>query len=83
MCLSVPMRIIEVDGDKAVVELGGTTQEVSVILIDPSPEAGQYAIVHAGFAINVINEDEARENLAILEEMAEHHQREQGARGEG
>jgi len=77
------MRILEVSGDKAVVELGGTVQTVSVILIDPSPEAGQYASVHAGFAINVINEAEARENLAILEEMAEHHQRELDARGEG
>ncbi|HDR06443.1 MAG TPA: HypC/HybG/HupF family hydrogenase formation chaperone, partial [Candidatus Coatesbacteria bacterium] len=40
-------------------------------------------IVHAGFALNVIDEDEARENLALLEELAEHHKRELDARGEG
>ncbi len=83
MCLSVPMRILEVDGDKAVVELGGAVQTVSIILIDPPPEPGQYAIVHAGFAINVINEDEAQKNLALLEELAECHQQELDARGEG
>jgi hydrogenase expression/formation protein HypC len=83
MCLSVPMKILEVEGTRAVVELGGATQEISIVLVDPPPVPGQYAIVHAGFALNVIDEDEARENLALLEELAEHHQRELDARGEG
>lgn len=73
MCLSVPMKILKIENDQALCELGETEQLVSLALMDPQPEPGQYLMVHAGFAINVINEEEARKNLELLQELADFH----------
>ncbi len=73
MCLSVPMKILKIENDQALCELGETEQLVSLALMDPQPEPGQYLMVHAGFAINLINEEEARKNLELLQELADFH----------
>ena len=69
MCLAVPMKVIEIDNNVAKVELGGTQRTVGLDILDPKPEIGDYVIVHAGFAINVIDEQEARITLDYFEEM--------------
>jgi len=73
MCLSVPMKILKIENDQALCELGETKQRVNLTLIDPKPVQGQYLIVHAGFAINVLDEDAAKKNLELLQELADFH----------
>lgn len=70
MCLAVPMKIVEVRPDRmGVAELEGSRQEVNLSLV-PDAVVGSYVIVHAGFAIERMNEHEANTILAVFEEMA-------------
>lgn len=69
MCLAVPMRVIKIEDNTAKVEIGGTEKTVRLDIIDQKPEVGEYLIVHAGFAINVIDEQEAQITLGYFEEM--------------
>jgi hydrogenase expression/formation protein HypC len=70
MCLAVPMRLVEVKEDATgTVELEGARYPVSLMLLtDPKP--GAYVIVHAGFAIAVLNETEAQERIALFDDLA-------------
>jgi len=68
MCLAVPMQILSIDGDHGVVEISGIQRTVGLQLIkDPQP--GDYIIVHAGFAIQKLDEAEALETIALFKEM--------------
>jgi hydrogenase expression/formation protein HypC len=60
MCLAVPMKVIKIENNTATVEVSGTQRTVGLDIIDPPPKVGEYVIVHAGFAINTINEQEAQ-----------------------
>lgn len=68
MCLAVPARIISVNGIMGVIDVDGVRREVSLVLC-PEAEVGQYALVHAGFAISVIDEEEAQLSLETFEEF--------------
>ncbi|WP_242841717.1 HypC/HybG/HupF family hydrogenase formation chaperone [Desulfitibacter alkalitolerans] len=70
MCLAVPFKIISTDGEMAVVEVNGLTQNISIAL---TPEAlpGDWVLVHAGYAIHKIDEAEAKETLKLWEEIHE------------
>ncbi len=74
MCLGVPARIIEVfekNGLKmGTVDFGGIQREVCLDYV-PEAHLGDYCIVHVGFAINLLSEDEARDTLAMLQDIAE------------
>ena len=74
MCLALPMRITAVDGVMATIVAEGLEQRCSVMLV-PQAEVGDYVLVHAGFAINLVDEVEAEETYELL--------RESGAFGEG
>lgn len=68
MCLAVPLKIKSVDGNTAVCESIGLTREVRIDFIaDPQP--GQYVIVHAGFAIERLSEEQALEDLVEWEAL--------------
>lgn len=70
MCLAIPGKIIEIDKNKehAVVDYGdGTKRKVNVTLVDV--KIGNYVLVHAGFAIEVLNEKDALETLSLFREM--------------
>lgn len=69
MCLAVPMRVLARRGELATVELDGVEREVSLQL-QPEAEVGDFVLVHAGYAIGTLDEEEARETLALLAEMA-------------
>lgn len=69
MCLAVPGKIIRIDHQMGEVELAGVTRQVSLVLV-PEAKEGDYVLVHVGFAIQVVDEQEARQTLALLEEMA-------------
>ena len=69
MCLAVPMKILKIKDNQAQVEIGGTRREVRLDIVDRPPRVGDYVIVHAGYAIHVIDEREAKETLGYFEEM--------------
>jgi len=68
MCLSIPAKVMSVDGDKAIVSVGGTNYEASLQLID-DVKVGDYILLHTGFAIQKISEEEAIETLRVFEEF--------------
>jgi len=68
MCLAIPGKIITIDGDKANIEYGeGVVNKANVSMVDV--KIGDYVLVHAGFAIKVLSEADAKETLAVWEEM--------------
>ncbi|MEM2905464.1 MAG: HypC/HybG/HupF family hydrogenase formation chaperone [Candidatus Bathyarchaeia archaeon] len=68
MCLAVPARVVEKNGDVAKVDFGqGTTRTVNISLVDV--KVGEYVIVHAGFAIQVMDVKEADEALRLWSEI--------------
>ena len=67
MCLAVPARVVEcLEGERALIDLDGVRMEISVELLD-DVRPGDYVIVHVGYAIGRLDEDEA---LATLQDMA-------------
>lgn len=70
MCLGVPTRIVAIDGDRAIGEVGGVQREISIVMT-PGVRIGDYVIVHAGFAIQVLEREAAEQTLEIFTEMAE------------
>lgn len=71
MCLGIPVRVIELKEEgMATGEVDGVKKEVSIQLL-PDTRVGDYVILHAGFAIQKIDEEVARETLELLKEMAE------------
>ena len=70
MCLAIPAKVVDVKGDSARVDFGeGVLREVNVALVDV--EVGNYVLVHAGYAIEVISEEEAQETLRLWNEILE------------
>ncbi len=70
MCLAVPVRVLEIDGVKALVELGGLARQASMMLV-PDIQVGDYVLLHAGFAIQKLDEREAEETIRLFAEIAE------------
>ncbi len=71
MCLAVPGRVISVSGDYAEVDFGGVQKRVCVTLV-PGVKAGDYVIVHTGYAIEQLRPEDAKKTLALFEQMAQH-----------
>ncbi|MDA3787418.1 MAG: HypC/HybG/HupF family hydrogenase formation chaperone [Desulfobacula sp.] len=65
MCLAVPSKIIEINGKVAKVDVDGVIRETSIMLLD-DVKIGDYVIVHAGFAINILDEEAALQTLEDL-----------------
>ena len=70
MCLAIPMRLMERDEFQGIVELDGVRRSISMMLL-PEAEVGQHVLVHAGYAIGSVNEEEAQKTLEILREYAD------------
>jgi hydrogenase expression/formation protein HypC len=68
MCLAIPARVNELDGEVAKVDFGeGVLRQVDVTLVEV--EVGDYVLVHAGYAIQVLSEEEAEETLRLWKEV--------------
>jgi hydrogenase expression/formation protein HypC len=67
MCLGIPALVLERQGEIGKVDFGGTMREVNLSLVDA--RAGEYVIVHAGFAIQIIGEKDALETLELFKEL--------------
>jgi hydrogenase expression/formation protein HypC len=67
MCLAIPSKIVKIENNVATIDVDGVRREASLLLIE-NPMIGDYVIVHAGFAINKLNEEDAKESLKLLRE---------------
>lgn len=68
MCLSIPAKIISVDKDMALAEVGGTTVSIGIqLLMEVRP--GDYVLVHSGFALQVISQEDAEIQLELIRAM--------------
>lgn len=71
MCLAIPVQIVSLlDDNKALIEIDGVQKEISVALLD-HVEVGDYVIVHVGYALNRLDEAEAKKTLTLFQELAE------------
>lgn len=70
MCLAVPLKVIKVTGTMAIAELEGITKEISIALT-PEVNVGDWVLVHAGYAIHRMDNEEARETVRFLEGLHE------------
>jgi hydrogenase expression/formation protein HypC len=70
MCLAVPARIIELEGEMATVDVGGVQRAVSLMLV-PDLKVGDYVITHAGFALHQVDEADAKASLQFLRELVD------------
>ena len=68
MCLAIPALVTSVDGHSAEVEVGGVGRRVSIWLT-PEARVGDYVLLHTGYAISVIDKEQAEETLRLLREM--------------
>ena len=70
MCLAIPAKITKIDGTDAEVEIGGIGRKASLMLT-PEAQVGDYVLLHAGYAINIVDQKEAEETLAIFAEISQ------------
>ncbi len=71
MCLAIPSKIIEIDNFMATVEVGGARKSVSMQLMPEEAGVGDYVLVHAGYAIQKVDEEAALEAHRLLREIAQ------------
>jgi hydrogenase expression/formation protein HypC len=69
LCLAVPAKIIKIKGELAEVDVGGIKKEISIALVKDVKE-GDYVLVHTGYAIAKINEEEAKELIELWKMMS-------------
>ncbi len=68
MCLSIPAHVVSVHNDKAIVSVNGMQAEVSILLLE-KVQVGDFVLVHSGFAIQIINREEAEQTLDLVRLM--------------
>ena len=67
MCLAIPGKIVSIDGDMGEVDFGGATRKANLSMVDA--EVGDWADVHAGFAIQIMDEEDAQETIRLWNEV--------------
>lgn len=70
MCLAVPAKITAIDGEEAVLDYGGVTRKANISMLS-EVNIGDYVLVHVGYAISKMDEEEALETLKLWDEMLE------------
>ncbi len=70
MCLAIPARIESIEGERATVNLAGTKADV-VVTLTPEAGVGDWVLIHAGYAITIVTEEDARETFALLRQIAD------------
>jgi hydrogenase expression/formation protein HypC len=70
MCLAIPARVIQIEEGLGLVELGGVVREASFMLL-PDAQVDDYVLLHAGYALQKVDEAEAEETIRLLAELAE------------
>lgn len=70
MCLAIPARIVELEGDKAIVDAMGNRWRAKTTLL-PEAKLGDLVLIHAGFAISLVDEEEAKKTWQLIAEINE------------
>jgi hydrogenase expression/formation protein HypC len=70
MCLALPGKIVSIDGDTADVDFGGVMKKANITMVEP--KVGDWIVVHAGFAIDVMDEEEAMRTIDLWNEVLAH-----------
>ncbi|MFZ2410641.1 MAG: HypC/HybG/HupF family hydrogenase formation chaperone [Candidatus Methanoperedens sp.] len=68
MCLAVPAKVTTINGDEAVLDYGGVKRKANISMLS-DVKVGDYVLVHVGYAISKMDEDEALETLKLWDEM--------------
>lgn len=71
MCLAVPGKVIEIEDLLATVDISGVTRKISLMLL-PETKVGEFVLVHAGFAIQAIDEEEVKKTLELFKELEQY-----------
>jgi hydrogenase expression/formation protein HypC len=71
MCLAVPMKVLSIENETAVAEVDGVKREASLMMLSDEVSVGDYVLIHAGFAISKLDEEEAKETIALMRECLE------------
>jgi hydrogenase expression/formation protein HypC len=69
MCLAIPALIKSINGNEAEAELGGMSRKISIVLT-PEVKVGDYVLLHTGYSISIVDEEEAKETLKLFQEIA-------------
>ena len=69
MCLAVPGKVLEIEGDRAKVDYGGVIRDANISMVPA--KVGDYVLVHAGFAIEIMDEEEAEKVIELWDEYFE------------
>ncbi len=67
MCLAIPGKIVSIEGDQANIDFGGALKTANVSMVEAS--VGQWAVIHAGFAIEIMDEEEALDTIKLWNEF--------------
>ena len=70
MCLAIPGKIISINGDTAEIDFGGVVKQANVTMVES--KTGDWVIVHAGFAIEIMDEEEALKTIDLWNEVLAH-----------
>ncbi len=69
MCLAIPSKIIEIRDSMATIDVYGAQRDISLLLLEDNVNVGDYVLVHAGFAIQKLQEDDAAERLELFQQF--------------
>ena len=75
MCLAIPLKLIEINDDMGIIESGGIKRKVNLSLVE-NAKPGDFVVVHAGFAITIMDQEEGEKTLDLIKDWPE--QEEQG-----
>lgn len=70
MCLAMPGKVVEINGETAEIDFGGITKQANIAMVEVT--IGQWVVIHAGYAISVMDEEDAQETLALWNEFLDH-----------
>ena len=71
MCLAIPSKIVEIDNFRAMVDVYGARREINLMLMPEEVGIGDFVLVHAGFAIQKVDQEAAREALKVISKIIE------------
>lgn len=83
MCLAIPSKIVQIDDLKAIVDVYGARRDINLMLLPEEVAIGDYVLVHAGFAIQKVERESAREALNVIDKIIEEAAKEMDSGSEG
>ncbi|MBO7205627.1 MAG: HypC/HybG/HupF family hydrogenase formation chaperone [Candidatus Methanomethylophilaceae archaeon] len=70
MCLAIPGKVVSINGDNADIDFGGVIKQTNISMVEA--KVGDWVVIHAGFAIEIMDDEEAEETLKLWNEVLDH-----------